>query len=65
MPALTYTVGRLRRKEFRATLIQFEKNGIIGESEEVKGFFESRFVIDATIDGHVQLIKSLGINLES
>ncbi|AXG66329.1 hypothetical protein SEA_ANNADREAMY_250 [Streptomyces phage Annadreamy] len=63
MAVLTYTVGRLRRKEFRATLSEFSMREKIDQYEEVKGFFDSRFVVDASIDNHVEIIKSLGVNL--
>ncbi|AXH49369.1 hypothetical protein HWB76_gp031 [Streptomyces phage Blueeyedbeauty] len=64
MAVLTYTVGRLRRKEFRATLSEFSMKGKVDNYEEVKGFLDSRFVIDASIDNHVEIIKSLDVNLE-
>jgi len=62
MAALTYTVGRLRTKAFRALISEFEMNGQIDEANEVKGFFESRFVIDASIENHVEFIKRLTRN---
>lgn len=60
MAALTYTVGRLRTKAFRALVSEFEMNGKIDEANEVKGFLESRFVIAASIDNHVEFIQRLG-----